>query len=70
MAVSYFEWAQNIQQFQWSEDKVNAALQEKMSTAFADIMKYRKELDTDFRLAAYALGMERVRSATIQRGVL
>jgi glutamate dehydrogenase (NAD(P)+) len=70
VTVSYFEWAQNIQQFQWSEEQVNTALQQKMSAAFKDIVKYRKELDTDFRLAAYALGMERVRSATIQRGVL
>jgi glutamate dehydrogenase (NAD(P)+) len=70
VTVSYFEWAQNIQQFQWTEEQVNAALQDKMVAAFEDTLTYRKKLNTDFRLAAYALAMERVRSATIQRGIL
>ncbi|MCZ6627871.1 MAG: glutamate dehydrogenase [SAR324 cluster bacterium] len=70
VTVSYFEWAQNIQQMPWSEEQVNEGLKAKMSTAFADILTTREKLNTDFRLAAYALGMERVRSATMQRGVL
>src|SRR5439155_17993729 len=32
VTVSYFEWAQNIQQFTWEEDKVNAELHRHMRT--------------------------------------
>jgi glutamate dehydrogenase (NAD(P)+) len=70
VTVSYFEWAQNIQQFQWSEEQVNTTLKQKMVTAFDDMLVFARNLKTDFRLAAYALALERVRSATIQRGIL
>ncbi|KAH7659240.1 Glutamate/phenylalanine/leucine/valine dehydrogenase protein [Dioscorea alata] len=35
--VSYFEWVQNIQGFQWNEEKVNMELQKHMNDAFANI---------------------------------
>ncbi|MEE8396832.1 MAG: Glu/Leu/Phe/Val dehydrogenase dimerization domain-containing protein [bacterium] len=70
VTVSYFEWAQNIQQYRWSEEKVNAALQNTMTEAFDNLVDFRKRLKTDFRSAAYALALERVRAATMQRGVL
>jgi len=31
VTVSYFEWAQNIQQFRWDEERVNQELDKKMS---------------------------------------
>ena len=33
VTVSYFEWAQNIQQFTWEEDKVNAELHRRVGRA-------------------------------------
>ena len=70
VTVSYFEWAQNIQQFQWSEKQVNTALGQKMRQAFKDLRKMRKKYKTDMRTAAFALALERVRSVTLQRGIL
>ena len=70
VTVSYCEWAQNIQQFQWSEEQVNTALGQKMRQAFKDLRETRKKYQTDMRTAAFALALERVRSVTLQRGIL
>ena len=70
VTASYFEWAQNIQQFQWSEEQVNNALNAKMRTAFKDMTECRRRYKTDMRTAAFALALERVRSVTLQRGIL
>lgn len=70
VTVSYFEWVQNIQQFQWTEQQVNEALQTRMTQAFDDLIGVRARLKTDFRTAAYALALERVCEATLQRGIL
>ncbi len=70
VTVSYFEWAQNIQQFHWSEEQVNTALQQRMAQSFRDLVEMRRQHHTDFRTAAFALALERVRSVTIQRGIL
>ena len=70
VTVSYFEWVQNIQQFHWSEEQVNKALQQHMTSGFHDMMKYREQYKIDFRTGAFALALERVRSATMKRGIL
>jgi glutamate dehydrogenase (NAD(P)+) len=70
VTASYFEWVQNIQQFRWSEEQVNTTLQQQMSRAYRDLLAVRQKHQTDFRTAAFALAMERVRVATLQRGVL
>jgi glutamate dehydrogenase (NAD(P)+) len=70
VTVSYFEWVQNMQQYSWTEEQVNAALQQHITRAFRDIAGYREQHKTDLRTAAFALAMERVRAATVQRGIL
>ena len=43
VTVSYFEWAQNLQQFRWDYTRVVAELEKVMTKSFADVMKrYRK----------------------------
>ncbi|MBW2494952.1 MAG: glutamate dehydrogenase [Deltaproteobacteria bacterium] len=37
VTVSYFEWAQNIQQFRWELDRVNAELEKSMRRAYAGV---------------------------------
>jgi glutamate dehydrogenase (NAD(P)+) len=37
VTVSYFEWAQNIQQFRWDEERVNLELDKKMSKAYRSV---------------------------------
>ncbi|MDX6449386.1 MAG: glutamate dehydrogenase, partial [Gaiellaceae bacterium] len=37
VTVSYFEWAQNIQQFRWEEERVNTELKKTMSRAWQSV---------------------------------
>jgi glutamate dehydrogenase/leucine dehydrogenase len=70
VTCSYFEWAQNIQQFRWTEEEVNARLAQRMGAAFADVWTMHNELQLDLRTAAYALALRRISEATRQRGAL
>ncbi|KAH7659236.1 Glutamate/phenylalanine/leucine/valine dehydrogenase protein [Dioscorea alata] len=66
--VSYFEWVQNIQGFQWNEEKVNMELQKHMNDAFANIKSMCKTHDCGLRMGAFTLGVNRVARATTLRG--
>ncbi|MEY2478079.1 MAG: glutamate dehydrogenase [Actinomycetota bacterium] len=65
---SYFEWAQNIQQFKWKEERFNAELEEAMGRAFATTVAFAEKRDVSMRRAAFAIGMERVARAARLRG--
>lgn len=67
VTVSYFEWAQNIQQFRWDEDRVNAELDKKMAKAYSDVRAVADEFDIDMRTAAFVLAIRRVGEAAIGR---
>ena len=68
--ASYFEWAQNIQQFRWELDRVNAELEKSMRRAYDGVRKVAKERGTDLRTAAFVLAIQRVgRAALSRRGV-
>lgn len=69
VCVSYFEWTQNIQQFQWSEEDVNARLRIKMRTAFQTVRKVSKQKDVDMRTAAFMIAIGRVGKATALSGI-
>jgi glutamate dehydrogenase (NAD(P)+) len=69
VTVSYFEWAQNIQQFTWEEDKINAELQRHMREAWATLARVARERKVSFRTAAYVVAIGRVGRATVLRGV-
>lgn len=63
VTVSYFEWVQNLQQFPWSEDRVNAELSRVMKKAWRDLRVQAGE-SNDLRLAAFKLALGRVLEAT------
>lgn len=65
---SYFEWAMNIQQFRWTEARFNEELQAKMRAAYDTVATFAADHDVPLRRAAYALGIERVATATRLRG--
>ncbi len=69
VTVSYFEWAQNIQQFTWEEDKINAELQRHMREAYATLARVVRERKVSFRTAAFIVAIGRVGRATVLRGV-
>jgi glutamate dehydrogenase (NAD(P)+) len=67
VTVSYFEWAQNIQQFQWELDRVNAELEKRMRRAYAGVREVAREKGTDLRTAAFVLAIQRVGRASLSR---
>ncbi len=69
VTVSYFEWAQNIQQYRWEIDRVNAELEKYMRRAYASVREVAQEKGIDLRTAAFVLAIQRVgRAALARRG--
>jgi glutamate dehydrogenase/leucine dehydrogenase len=69
VTVSYFEWVQNLQGFFWSEQQVNAQLQQIMARAFHDVYEVSRKYRSHMRTAAYILAVGRVAEATAVRGL-
>ncbi|HEX2253403.1 MAG TPA: Glu/Leu/Phe/Val dehydrogenase dimerization domain-containing protein [Thermoanaerobaculia bacterium] len=69
VTVSYFEWVQNIQQFSWKEERVNAELETLMVEAYRHIRRIARERDLPLRTAAFLLAIGRVGKATVLRGI-
>jgi glutamate dehydrogenase (NAD(P)+) len=67
VTVSYFEWAQNIQQFRWELDRVNSELEKAMIRAYQSVRDVAREHSVDLRTAAFVLGIQRVGRAAIAR---
>jgi glutamate dehydrogenase (NAD(P)+) len=65
---SYFEWAMNIQQFRWSEERFNDELCDRMERSFDAVADLAEQRDVPLRHAAYALGVQRVATAATLRG--
>ncbi len=69
VVVSYFEWVQANQAWQWSEDDVNARLADKMDKAWHDVVAYSTANNMSLRQAATALAVRRVTDAHRLRGL-
>jgi len=67
VTVSYFEWAQNIQQFSWQKDRVDEELTRMMRKAYAAVRKVADEKSLDLRTAAFVLAIQRVGAAAKAR---
>jgi glutamate dehydrogenase (NAD(P)+) len=67
VTVSYFEWAQNIQQFRWQKDRVDEELTHKMREAYTAVRDVAEQEDIDMRIAAFVLGIRRVGKAATSR---
>jgi glutamate dehydrogenase (NAD(P)+) len=68
VTVSYFEWVQNRQGYQWSAEEVYKKLDEKMTKAFYDVYEVYKSRKVHPRLAAYIISVKRVVEAMKARG--
>ncbi|MBW3606658.1 MAG: glutamate dehydrogenase [Actinobacteria bacterium] len=68
VTVSYFEWTQNIQEFQWSEEEVNEQLSRYMRTAYRKVRERAEDLETTMRRAAFAIGISEVAEVARLRG--
>lgn len=64
VTVSYFEWVQNRQFYQWELDRIRQNLEAKLSQAFESVWQMANESKVNLRTAAYMVAIERVRKAT------
>lgn len=69
VTVSYFEWVQNIQQFKWTEQRVNQELENRMVAAYQEVNGLAERKGLPLRTAAFILGIGRVGKATTLRGL-
>ena len=75
VTVSYFEWVQNIENENWTENEVNAQLRRKMESATDAVLAMQIEIkdahkvDVDLRTAAFALAIKRVATVAMARGI-
>jgi glutamate dehydrogenase (NAD(P)+) len=67
--VSYFEWVQGLQQFFWNESEVMDKLFRILEQAFTAVTKRAREAKIPHRVAAMAIGVERVLAAKKTRGL-
>ncbi len=67
VTVSYFEWSQNIQQFQWQLERVNSELDRVMRLAYKDVSGLAARDGLDLRTAAFVLAIKRVARAMASR---
>jgi glutamate dehydrogenase (NAD(P)+) len=69
VTVSYFEWAQNRQHYQWGLNRVRQELDRVLSDAFERVWTLSVERKVSLRTAAYILGIGRVGRATLLGGI-
>ncbi len=60
VAVSYFEWLQNKQNYYWSEQEVKGKLAKLMKEAFLAVWQIHDQKRIDFRQAAFVLAVQRI----------
>ncbi|MBI2099246.1 Glu/Leu/Phe/Val dehydrogenase [Candidatus Uhrbacteria bacterium] len=68
VAVSYFEWLQNISGESWSEEDVFSRLEKAMAEAFDNVWNKKTELGGSMRTAAFVLALERIEKAIEEKG--
>jgi glutamate dehydrogenase (NAD(P)+) len=69
VAVSYFEWVQDLQENFWEEDEINDRLKRKMNRAFSETYEQARRHKINMRQGAYAVAVNRVAEATKLRGL-
>ena len=68
VAVSYFEWILNQQQYRWSDDEIARRLDAAMTGACRRVFDTAKERSLGLRTAAFVVGLQSVTQATMNRG--
>ncbi|HET6306924.1 MAG TPA: Glu/Leu/Phe/Val dehydrogenase [Rhodopila sp.] len=69
VVVSYFEWVQDLQRLFWSEGEVNDRLRGLLDGTFAQVSARAGRDGISMRMAALAIGVERVRAGKKLRGL-
>ncbi len=68
VTVSYFEWVQNRLGYYWTEERVHRRSDRVMKQAFDHVYATAEKYNTDMRIAAYIVALEKVASTLKLRG--
>lgn len=66
VAVSFFEWYQNMHDEKWTREKVLAKLKGKMEKAADEVFQLHKKYGVSLRQAAYMVALQRIQNAWIK----
>lgn len=69
VTVSYFEWVQNLQRFQWTEREVLTRLETLLEGTFNRVLGFAERNGLPHRVAAQALAVKTVAEVKGQRGL-
>jgi glutamate dehydrogenase (NAD(P)+) len=69
VAVSYFEWVQDMQAYSWTEDQVSARLRALVERAYGEVSTLATDKDVSLRTAAHVIGVGRVAEVHQTRGL-
>jgi glutamate dehydrogenase (NAD(P)+) len=69
VTVSYFEWVQGLQAFQWDLDEVQKNLRRFLYNAFDQVCDFSETNQVSLRQGAFMLAVSRVAEALEQRGI-
>ncbi len=69
VTVSYFEWVQNLQRFQWTEREVLSKLETMLQKTFEKVLAFATKHGVSQRVAAQSIAIKTVADAKAQRGL-
>lgn len=69
VTVSYFEWVQNFQHYQWSEREVLSRLETMLQHSFEKVTAFAVRQGVSQRVAAQSIAIKTVADAKAQRGL-
>lgn len=70
VTVSYYEWVQNMQHIQWTEEEIDTKLKDKMTNSYQAVSDLAKEKQISLRDAAYMRAIQAVVNADKDRGYI
>ena len=68
VTVSYLEWVQNRQRYQWSAADINEELEKRLAAAWDAVKNRAAEKRLNYRQAAYVIAVEKIVKAIDLRG--
>ena len=69
LVVNYLEWVQDASNFFWTEEEIEAAIDQRVNAAVDSVTEFMRTRQVGMRTAAYAIALNRLHSATVMRGV-
>ncbi len=58
--VSYFEWAQGLSGYWWTEEEVNRKLEKQIKNSFVRVYRFSQDNDINLKDAAVAVALQRI----------